>query len=85
MVEGGSLTIAKFLEAGLLDRIQIAVAPVLIGSGPAGINLSEQSEKMADAMRPRTEAFSIGNEVVFDSALTKAGQRAIEPRHKIQS
>lgn len=85
LIEGGSFTIAKFLEAGLLDRIQIAVAPVLIGSGPAGINLSEQSKKMADALRPTTEAFSIGNEVVFDSALTKSGQDAIEARHNTQS
>lgn len=85
LIEGGSFTIAKFLEAGLLDRIQIAVAPVLIGSGPAGINLPEQSENMADALRPATEAYAIGNEVVFDSALTKAGQDALEPRHKTQS
>ena len=32
-VEGGGVTVSTFLEANLLDRLQIAIAPVLIGDG----------------------------------------------------
>ena len=32
-VEGGGVTVSRFLEADLLDRLQIAIAPVLIGEG----------------------------------------------------
>ena len=32
-VEGGGVTVSSFLEAGLLDRLHIAVAPLLIGEG----------------------------------------------------
>ena len=29
-VEGGGVTVSKFLEANLLDRLQVAVAPLII-------------------------------------------------------
>ena len=32
-IEGGGVTVSAFLEAGLLDRLHLAVAPVIIGSG----------------------------------------------------
>jgi diaminohydroxyphosphoribosylaminopyrimidine deaminase / 5-amino-6-(5-phosphoribosylamino)uracil reductase len=32
-VEGGGITISHFLEAGCLNRLQITVAPIIIGSG----------------------------------------------------
>jgi len=38
-VEGGGLTVSAFLEQGLLDRLQIAVAPLIVGSGRPGITL----------------------------------------------
>jgi len=34
LVEGGSRTIASFLEAGLVDRFTVFISPVLIGGGP---------------------------------------------------
>ncbi len=36
-VEGGGLTVSSFLGAGLLDRLQVAVAPLLIGAGRRGL------------------------------------------------
>ncbi len=39
-VEGGASTAAAFLEAGLIDRIELYIAPIMIGSGtraPAAI------------------------------------------------
>jgi riboflavin-specific deaminase-like protein len=81
MVEGGSFTLAKFLQAGLLDRLQIAVAPVLIGTGPAGLTLLDESDRMSDAIRPQTTAFMLGSEVIFDCALTANGLSASQPLH----
>ena len=39
-VEGGGVTVSRFLEANLLDRLQIAIAPVLIGEGRPAVRLS---------------------------------------------
>ena len=42
LIEGGGITITGFLEAGLLDRLQVSIAPLIIGSGPQGLtSLSE--------------------------------------------
>jgi diaminohydroxyphosphoribosylaminopyrimidine deaminase / 5-amino-6-(5-phosphoribosylamino)uracil reductase len=35
LIEGGGRTIASFLEAGVLDRVELFIAPKLFGSGPA--------------------------------------------------
>src|SRR5690606_25066612 len=38
-VEGGGTTVSGFLEAGLLDRLHIAVAPLVTGRGRPGLTL----------------------------------------------
>ena len=38
-VEGGGVTVSMFLEANLLDRLQMAIAPLLIGDGRPAIRL----------------------------------------------
>jgi riboflavin biosynthesis pyrimidine reductase len=81
LIEGGSYTIAKFIEAGLLDRLHVAVAPLLIGGGPAGLTLFDQPEKLADALRPETRTFSLGSEVVFDCGLSAVAREAVSPAH----
>jgi diaminohydroxyphosphoribosylaminopyrimidine deaminase/5-amino-6-(5-phosphoribosylamino)uracil reductase len=65
LVEGGAKTIATFLDADLIDRLHVAVAPIIIGSGPMGINLAPV-DRLAEARRPRIEVFNIGTDVVFD-------------------
>ena len=35
-VEGGGQTVSRFLEAGLLDRLHVAIAPLVIGRGRPG-------------------------------------------------
>lgn len=81
LIEGGSFTIAKFIEAKLLDRLHVAVAPLLIGGGPAGLTLAQQPEKLADALRPDARVFTLGSEVVFDCGLTPDAARAASPAH----
>lgn len=81
LIEGGSFTIAKFLEAKLLDRLHVAISPILIGSGPSGLTMLGQSDDLADAIRPETRAFALGNEVVFDCALSLDASVALRSRH----
>jgi riboflavin biosynthesis pyrimidine reductase len=81
MVEGGGITIARFLEAGLLNRLQVAVSPLLIGGGPQGLTLQSPVARLSDAMRPETRAYGLGPEVVFDCALTPSAAMAWQPVH----
>src|SRR4029078_1063625 len=37
LVEGGGATVSSFVEAGLLDRLQIAIAPPVTGSARPGV------------------------------------------------
>jgi diaminohydroxyphosphoribosylaminopyrimidine deaminase/5-amino-6-(5-phosphoribosylamino)uracil reductase len=43
-VEGGGVTIARFLGEGLLDRLQLAVAPKLLGGSAPALALPAASE-----------------------------------------
>ena len=68
-IEGGGSTVSRFLAARALDRLQITVAPVIVGSGRPGLVLPPISD-LADSLRPRTRRFSFGDdtmvECVFD-------------------
>ena len=81
LVEGGSFTIAKFLEAELLDRLHIAVAPILIGSGPQGITTNHNFGLLSETIRPKTRNFALGAEVLFDCGLTDRGEAATNALH----
>jgi riboflavin biosynthesis pyrimidine reductase len=71
LVEGGGVTVSKFLQAGMLDRLHIAVAPLLIGSGRASITL-ESIPSLDQALRPRCRRFILGEDVLFDLDLRRA-------------
>ena len=70
LVEGGGITIAKFLEAGLLDRLQVAIAPLLIGGGPQGLTMANPTNLLSKAIRPEMRAFALGSDVVFDCRMS---------------
>jgi len=74
LVEGGGITIAQFLEANLLTRLHVAVAPLLIGAGPQGLTTSPIAN-LAQARRPKTDVYSLGSDVLFDCALTQPGPK----------
>ena len=67
-VEGGGVTVSAFLEAGLLDRLQIAIAPVFIGTGRPAIRLPAR-EALRDCARPEYRVFRMGGDVLFDCNL----------------
>ncbi|MFT4025595.1 MAG: RibD family protein [Novosphingobium sp.] len=65
LVEGGASTQSAFLAAGALDRFHLAIAPIVIGSGPIGINLPPIDE-LDEALRPAATAYQLGRDVLFD-------------------
>jgi diaminohydroxyphosphoribosylaminopyrimidine deaminase / 5-amino-6-(5-phosphoribosylamino)uracil reductase len=71
-VEGGGVTVSTFLEANLLDRLHVAIAPLLIGNGRPAIRLPPRAA-LGDCHRPRYRVFRMGNDVLFDCDLTPHG------------
>lgn len=67
-VEGGGVTISRFLHAGCLDRLQITVAPLLIGSGRLSFDLPA-IDRLDQALRPRAATYALGEDVLFDLVL----------------
>ncbi len=65
LVEGGGVTVSRFLAERALTRLQVTVAPVIIGSGRPGIALPA-IERMEEALRPPTRRFVLGEDVLFE-------------------
>ena len=78
-VEGGGVTVSMFLEANLLDRLQVAIAPLIIGNGRPAIRLPPQAA-LSDCRRPSYRVFRMGGDVFFDCDLRrpKDGKGATE-------
>jgi riboflavin-specific deaminase-like protein len=68
LVEGGAGTISRFLEAHCLDRLHVVVAPIILGGGRSGLDLTPIA-RCEEALRPHTRAHLLGNEVLFDCDL----------------
>ena len=77
-VEGGGVTVSAFLEANLLDRLHLAIAPVLIGEGRPAIRLAAR-DRLRDCVRPAYRVFRMGGDVLFDYDL--GCQRRTLQRH----
>ena len=67
-IEGGGLTVSRFLAAGCLDRLQITVAPLIIGSGRPSITLPE-IDQLGACLRPEVRRHVLGSDVLFDCRL----------------
>jgi riboflavin-specific deaminase-like protein len=67
-VEGGGVTVSRFLAARALDRLQIAVAPVILGSGRPGLTLPEIAD-LGAALRPRMRRFALGADMLLECIL----------------
>lgn len=69
LIEGGGRTISGFLAAGLIDRLQVAIAPMIIGSGRPGLVLPE-IETLDAALRFQTRTYALGADTLFDCRLS---------------
>jgi diaminohydroxyphosphoribosylaminopyrimidine deaminase/5-amino-6-(5-phosphoribosylamino)uracil reductase len=64
-VEGGGITVSRFLAAGALDRLHLIVAPVLIGDGRRGLRGPPRA-LMAACPRPPARTLALGEDVLWD-------------------
>ena len=65
LVEGGGVTVSRFLGAGVLTRLHVAVAPLLIGSGRHALTLPPVPS-LDRALRPPCRRFPLGDDLLFD-------------------
>ena len=70
LIEGGSKTISAFIDAGCVDRLHVLVAPLIIGSGKPGLEMTP-IEALDRAIRPPTRVFPLADgDVLFDCDLS---------------
>jgi diaminohydroxyphosphoribosylaminopyrimidine deaminase / 5-amino-6-(5-phosphoribosylamino)uracil reductase len=60
--------VSRFLEAGLLDRLHVAIAALVTGRGRPGLTLKAR-DKIAECLRPQHRVFAMGGDVLFDCDL----------------
>ena len=65
LIEGGGYTVSRFLDAGIIDRLHVAVAPMVIGSGHQSFGLKPISA-ISDIPRPPCQIHKLGEDVLFD-------------------
>lgn len=79
LVEGGGRLVSAFVEAGVVDRLFLTTAPVLIGDGVPGIRIGGQ-DRMADALRPPARRWIAGEDLVTELVLHAAPAIPAVPR-----
>ncbi|WP_158100888.1 RibD family protein [Variovorax sp. JS1663] len=72
-VEGGGITVSRFIAQGCMDRLHLSIAPVLIGGGRPGLSLPV-GMVMRNCPRPPASVFRMGADVLWDLDL-----RALAP------
>lgn len=71
LVEGGAGTISAFIDAGVVDRLHVLVAPLILGSGKPGLSLAPVG-RLADALRPEVRVHVLADgDVLFDCDLRR--------------
>jgi diaminohydroxyphosphoribosylaminopyrimidine deaminase/5-amino-6-(5-phosphoribosylamino)uracil reductase len=68
LVEGGGVTVSRFIEARALHHLHVTIGPLLVGSGRPGIVLPG-IDRVDEALRPVTRRFDLGADVLFDCRL----------------
>jgi diaminohydroxyphosphoribosylaminopyrimidine deaminase / 5-amino-6-(5-phosphoribosylamino)uracil reductase len=72
LVEGGGVTVSRFLAAGVLDRLLVTTAPMLVGDGVPGLRFEGQ-DRLADALRAPSRRFVLGQDTCVELDLSRAG------------
>jgi diaminohydroxyphosphoribosylaminopyrimidine deaminase / 5-amino-6-(5-phosphoribosylamino)uracil reductase len=84
LIEGGGITISRFLAAGCLDRLHLVVAPVLLGSGRPGLQLP-LGEVPATCPRPVRQRVALGEDTLYDLDLSAVGPDCAGPDCEAES
>jgi GTP cyclohydrolase II len=89
LVEGGGVTVSQFLDAGVLDRLLLTTAPLLVGDGVPGVRFAG-TDLLAEALRAPFRRFLLGDDVCVELDLTagavagavnRAGEEPAKSRH----
>lgn len=74
LVEGGASTVSEFINARMVDRIHLLVAPIILGSGTTGLSLAPIAG-LDQALRPATTIHRLDDgDVLFDCDLRRHHQ-----------
>jgi 3,4-dihydroxy 2-butanone 4-phosphate synthase/GTP cyclohydrolase II len=65
LVEGGGRTVSGFLAAGVLDRMFVTTAPLLVGDGVPGLRFMG-TDRLADALRAPSRRFVLDEDVCME-------------------
>jgi diaminohydroxyphosphoribosylaminopyrimidine deaminase / 5-amino-6-(5-phosphoribosylamino)uracil reductase len=77
LVEGGGVTVSCFLEAGVLHRLLVTTAPLLVGDGVPGLRFTGH-DRLTDALRAPFRRFLLGDDVCVELDLASgAGNGAV--------
>ena len=69
LIEGGAATVSNFIGAGMVDRLHVLVAPMILGSGLHGLSLPPIGG-LSEALRPETAVYVLDDgDVLFDCDL----------------
>lgn len=68
LIEGGGLTVSRFVHADALHHLHLLIAPLIIGSGRPGLVLPP-IERLSAARRPPMRSFPLGDELLVDVRL----------------
>jgi riboflavin-specific deaminase-like protein len=71
-VEGGGVTVSRFLDARALDRLHVAVASRIVGTGAPAIQLSGGA---LGGVMTRARSYMLGTDVLFDCDLRASDSR----------
>lgn len=70
LVEGGGVTVSRFLAAGCVDLLHLVIAPVMLGAGRPAISLPEPLHvALSDCPRPETSIEQLGDDWLLISRL----------------
>ncbi len=64
-IEGGSYTSSKFLEEKFLDRVQLHIAPLIVGSGISNFTLPLKDHLDQSIQFSHYEYYHMGSEIMF--------------------
>jgi diaminohydroxyphosphoribosylaminopyrimidine deaminase/5-amino-6-(5-phosphoribosylamino)uracil reductase len=81
-VEGGGITVSRFLAAGMLDRLHVTVAPLLLGDGVPAFTLPAAAAPV-DGMRFTWTVHDMPPDILLDIPLHRT--QSIPGLHRTQS